>query len=482
MARDLIAVMKKKEKAGRKKRKDRALPEYGPGGKVQRRRRKPHKVLYSILGVVCALILAIYAPALYDLITQEDDSRGAYFTTPNAAALKAYNDYSQAMMTEDFDGDGLTNEQENRYNTSPRRMDTDGDGVSDYAELFVYGTSPTKADNTLYEAFVEQDRANGDGMDAPYKIGNVVLWADSYRSKAYGCVVQTLRGYRFTGFSGWAEFPEGRYAYEIQNGKHVALEKREVENVWRIDTTNEVVLYDEPLQMTHRFTLADNTWYLEDNFIGRVLSFLLPDQGWLTCEQMALADTWEDADEAVTAPIVKIAFDETDGARYGRNQNTLQDLAEVYALLREGDSVLVALNSVYDGEIIAEIYGYDPNGNLLIADAQTLKPVGVLNIEPKASRMIDAEGGFTQYEYFDFYGLGFDSRAQFDTIAFLAAAVDGGDTDEEQLEPTPEPTLAPTPEPTPEPTPAPATQPAEGDAPDEPAGGAATLTPETPTE
>lgn len=449
MARDLIAVMKKKERACNKKPADKALPEYGPGGRVQRRRRKPHKVLYSILGAACALILAIYIPTIYGAIMHEDNSKGTYFTMPNTAALKAYNDYSQAMMTEDFDGDGLTNEQESRYGTSPRNMDTDKDGVSDYAELFVYGTSPTKANNTLYETFVEQDRAAGNKMDTPYKIGDIVMWADNYRAKAYGSVVQTLRGYRFINFAGWAEFPEGRYAYEIQDGKHILLEKRDTENVWRIETENEIILYNDLLPMINRFGFAGHTWYLEDNFFGKLLSFLLPNVGWITCERIAIMDTWETTEETVIAPIVKIPFDQEDNTRYGRNQNTLQDLAEVYALLRDGDSVLVALNSVYDGEIIAEIYGYDPAGNFLIANAETLEPVGTLNIEPKASRIIDAEGALILYEYFDFYGLGFDSRVQFDTIAFLAAAIDASDTNIEgsntasSAEPMPEPTPEP---------------------------------------
>lgn len=464
MARNLITVMNKKEKARAKKRQDKALPEYGPGGRVQRRRRKSHKVLYSVIGAICAFILAIYVPTLYDVITQKDDSRGSYFIAPDTAALKAYNDYSQAMMTADFDGDNLTNEQESRYETSPRRMDTDGDGVSDYAELFIYGTSPTKANNTLYEAFVAQDRAEGNEVDAPYRIGNVVMWADSYRAKAYGCVIQTLRGYRFIDFTGWAEFPSGNYAYEIRDGKHKALEKRETENVWRIDTENEVVLYDEPLLMTNRFYFAGHTLYLDDNIFGKVLSFLLPDKGWIACERLALVDTWDEDDETITAPIVKIDFDKEDNTRFGRNQNTLQDLASVYALLKDGDAVLVALNSVYDGEIIAEIYGYTPSGDLLIANSETLEPAGTLHIEPKAARVIDAQGEFILYEYFDFYGLGFDSRVQFDTIAFLAAAVNESEQTTENGGPeeeTQEPAASPMPEPTPEPTAAPTPIPEE---------------------
>ena len=41
---------------------------------------------------------------------------------------------------EDPDGDGLTNLQEIQYGTDPHKTDTDEDGISDYDEVFVYGT------------------------------------------------------------------------------------------------------------------------------------------------------------------------------------------------------------------------------------------------------------------------------------------------------------------------------------------------------
>lgn len=46
----------------------------------------------------------------------------------------------------DPDGDGLSNNQEFNYETNPNNLDTDGDGWSDYAELFIYGTNPNTND------------------------------------------------------------------------------------------------------------------------------------------------------------------------------------------------------------------------------------------------------------------------------------------------------------------------------------------------
>ena len=48
---------------------------------------------------------------------------------------------------DDSDGDGLSNREEIELGTDPRNADTDGDGLSDYDELNKYNTDPLKADN-----------------------------------------------------------------------------------------------------------------------------------------------------------------------------------------------------------------------------------------------------------------------------------------------------------------------------------------------
>ena len=55
-------------------------------------------------------------------------------------------------LDEDYDGDGLTLDQEYRNNTDPFDSDTDADRLSDYAEVMVYGTDPFQFDT------------DGDGM------------------------------------------------------------------------------------------------------------------------------------------------------------------------------------------------------------------------------------------------------------------------------------------------------------------------------
>ena len=46
----------------------------------------------------------------------------------------------------DSDGDRIPNINEIDYGTNPQLTDTDGDGLSDYDEIYVYGTDPLKDD------------------------------------------------------------------------------------------------------------------------------------------------------------------------------------------------------------------------------------------------------------------------------------------------------------------------------------------------
>ena len=51
-----------------------------------------------------------------------------------------------SKITNDTDGDGLTNEDEAKSGTDPKNPDTDNDGLSDREEVKVWKTNPLKAD------------------------------------------------------------------------------------------------------------------------------------------------------------------------------------------------------------------------------------------------------------------------------------------------------------------------------------------------
>ena len=70
---------------------------------------------------------------------------------------KFINSISTRSNNKDSDNDGLTDEQEEKYKTSPYMNDTDEDGLSDYDEIFKYNTCPYResTDGDMYDDGME---------------------------------------------------------------------------------------------------------------------------------------------------------------------------------------------------------------------------------------------------------------------------------------------------------------------------------------
>ena len=117
------------------------------------------------------------------------------------------------------------NSKEQQIGSDPYRVDTDGDGIMDSSEVFLTETSPVIYNKTLIEIAEKQMKDAGKSVQSPFKINNVVMWPDNIEARVYGSVVRTLNGYRFCNFQGWAQFPEGGYAYEIEDGIHRELRR-----------------------------------------------------------------------------------------------------------------------------------------------------------------------------------------------------------------------------------------------------------------
>jgi len=64
----------------------------------------------------------------------------------------------ESLIYVDEDGDGLDREMEQQLGTSDYNADSDGDGLSDYDEVFVYGTNPMNVDT------------DGDGMNDGWEV------------------------------------------------------------------------------------------------------------------------------------------------------------------------------------------------------------------------------------------------------------------------------------------------------------------------
>lgn len=412
---------------GRRKRKKKNVS-YSMNGKVKRGATPLWmKILIGFICFIAALALVIYVPPLF----YKPASENSYVPImPSAAAIKTYQTYLKDSPDLDFDEDGMNNALEGDYGTDVWDVDTDGDGVSDYAELFVTQTPPAEVGDVMIRQIADYDEKQGANLGTPYKLDDIVFWPDTYKAKAYGAAVKvrqtdTSIAYRFCYYVGWVKFPyEGAKAYGYRNGVHYELKYRAAENAYKIENSDEIRLYMSPLKFVHCLKLPFiGTKYLEDGGFGDFLTKILPDEGGpVTCSRKATIDVDPQVERDVTAPLRQPFYNKDDPARFGKNMNSLKDLSWLRKVIEAGHCVSVSLYSGNSGEAIGIIYGYDANGNLLVAN-ESLEPVGKITVIPMAMRMMDKEGTLGFRSWFEWRGLGFDSIRYRDRISFFASTL-----------------------------------------------------------
>ena len=405
------------------------IPEYSLGvDKIKKKKKKKRKRAISgkwifIFVITALLAAAIYIPPLFNPDTDVRDmvSRAV---APDVSALVTAHAVLSNNPDGDFDGDGLSNELEARYGTNPYSIDSDGDGITDYAELFIIETNPRITNNgtvlSVENIIRDRDEAAGRAVNTPIKIHNVVLWADDYASRVRSGVVRTVDGYRICNFKGWAQFPENEVPYALINGYHVPMQQNS-QGYYRLDGGDTTIkVFDRPLEMTNELTLFGSKFHI-GNWFGDFLSFILPSrgQGPLTSRNMAVMDIeGRTRRDAIVADIKVPESLYLPDSRFERNHNRLTDLASVMQAIYEGDCVIVSLYSPANGEAIVLAYGYTFHGNLLVADIETGAQLGAINITELAGRFLDMTGELQQYEWFIFSGCGFSSVSG-DRIAFI---------------------------------------------------------------
>lgn len=179
--------------AQRKAFRETSVPEFGQeGSRIRKKVKVKWKLVIPLLTFGCVL-LAIYLPALFPV----PRFVGASATITDPLAIQTSQEYLKNNPDMDFDGDGLTNVQEAGHNTNPYKKDSDGDGVMDYAELFVTKTSPLRYDNTMQATIQEALFSSGEKVNSPYKIYDVIVWPDQLEHRASGGMIRTVYGYRF---------------------------------------------------------------------------------------------------------------------------------------------------------------------------------------------------------------------------------------------------------------------------------------------
>ncbi len=379
------------------------------GNPIKKRRRQSFKhfnwkPLVIILSCIAVFAGIIYIPQMF--VTESN--KGELIMRPDPEGYKNVIKYLEMKGGDDFDHDGLNNHNELRTGTDPFFPDSDGDGVFDGSDK-----SPLQADDGLYRSVL----ARGQNRKTPYEMNGVILWAADKDAWINGAVIETQKGYHFTNFKGWVKFPNDKFAFKLENGKHTNLKHKADTNTWYIAGDCEVTFSDEMPTTTNRITFFGRSFYLR-NFVGDALSWLLPDKGWITGENMWLDDTFVDTSQNTYADFKQYNVLPIPGDRMSKYSSSLESLAEVYRSIDKNEHVFASLVSEEHGECIVEVYGYTASGDLIVADPALKSAGGILKISAHCARVIDNDGTLTEYGWFEFAGCGYDSEEDA-IIAFL---------------------------------------------------------------
>lgn len=417
-------TIKKNQKKIKKNQNE--IPTFGVDGKViiPGKKERQKKIKRTVV-IVSVIALFIYIPQFFMGNTSSSEGNKLAVSL-DVSAIKRSTDAMKENSAADFDNDGIDNGEEQNQNTNCWFLDSDQDGLTDYCEIYITKTNPNKADvGYLADKQKTEDGKKGKRVSSPYKIGNVILWANNYTSKAYGSVVETTRGYRFSNFSGYAQFPDssGKYYYRLKDGIRIPLTYRADENVYEIEPYDTIEVYNKELLRIVDLNVFGKHVYLEKNKFSSILAVIFPSKGFFSAQVKCRMDIEPDTRESTTTDIIKIEYDKEDASRYTMNTNSLSNLQYVRETIKKGSCVEVSLYKPSKGEYIGIIYGYTYEGDLLIADADTLEPIGTLKITETAKKIMNNDGDLVSYSYFDFKGLGFDSK-KFDRICFFAATTD----------------------------------------------------------
>ena len=408
-------------------RMDTKIPDYKKDGSAK----SVIKTIFTIIGLFIVLIAigvaAIHVPVmLYKPVVVA--KKNTMHIKADESGVKNMLDYVKDKPNEDFDSDGLKNSEELTYSTDPRNPDSDLDGISDYSEIYQFNTRPNVTDNDIITYVKGKLDENNISSGAPYKIHDIVMWAEDITSRSLGTVIPTLKGYRFSKFNGWVQFPYNVYAYKVEDGLHIPLEYRENENAWKIESLyadEEVALYAQPLDTCYILTLFDRKYIVDEGTLADIFKVVLPkEHSFITFTTIVSQDSLPTETTATITGTDMPMYIKTDMSRFGECTNSLDDLSTVFTSIMSGKPVIVSLQSPSYGEVICLAYGYtNEYGDLLIADenGNTQDEYGnpyLLDIIEKSAITIDQSGLMRQREYFDFFGMGFDSTKG-DKIHFI---------------------------------------------------------------
>ena len=154
--RRLDDVLRANESAGtgKRKKKKSVIPVYDMNGKTITPEKKKRESRIAVAVLVIGLTLVfIYVPQF----VLKDTTEKQVSVKTDTSAIRISNNALRDNPSEDYDGDGIENSEETSLGTDPWNSDTDGDGITDYAEVHVTNTNPLQADDLMTDMQEKQD-------------------------------------------------------------------------------------------------------------------------------------------------------------------------------------------------------------------------------------------------------------------------------------------------------------------------------------
>jgi len=374
---------------------------------------KKNKKLILTLTIITVLILILaaflYIPQFF--IKSED-----MILKRNTDIIKKYNEWDFSEY--DFDNDMLSNEKEKELNTDIWSADTDNDRKSDFLE-YNNNENPLKYDNYLKNIIQKNLSENGLDWKSPFKISGYeefTLWASDEESRYNATICVSRRGYVFNNFTGYVSI--NGFPYWIENNYHKELKYKKTENVYYIESGMEIEVYEDKQNSRYILNFFNSEMDIEKNFMTDIIDLILPAKGFITSKKYIEDDLIIDTTSFVTAQKKQIIYDENDVLRLISNDNSYEKLKDIRNIIQSGKCVLASFFNEKQGEVVVLVYGYDYYGNLLLADAQSLESLGILEITENSCRTINDDGSISVKEWFSFKGLGIDSEKG-DRISFF---------------------------------------------------------------
>lgn len=369
-------------------------------------KRKKIIIISSVISI--SIISFIYIPQFFI------KNNNQYTNQLNTSILDDYNTYMNNHLEDDFDNDGLTNEEELELGSNIYLIDTDFDGLSDKYEKN-NGTSIIRKDNVLEKQLKKTLDIKNYSYKNPFESNGFVLWANNLTSRTYGNIIPTLNGtekaYIVDNFDGLIKIPDNKYPYHIENGYYEELIYDKKNDLYKVYDGYKIVLENQPYKTiyeTHFFTNKAN--YSNDNIINRILNVILPQKGFITSKKITEKDTLLDLNTGkVLTSIPSVNYDINDLSRFKYNNILLSDLNNIYNNINSGFSIAVSLIDDV-GETIGLVYGYDKYGNLLIANTTTKEYLGTITVSEHYLKEYIDENNSIDYFYFSFKGMGYDSK------------------------------------------------------------------------